>query len=511
MDLRLRARRAPFLPGTSGTSTWCGSRRPGRASAIRPPQRGHTCATVDVAAGRRASTPHASGSPRCSRRRGARRRRGRRRAPTATPAPPRAPRPSTCSRYRDESLVEQRVPISRSASVARRLRTIASSSSGSSSTSGPRRAQRRGHRRARAPAPFQSTPSRSAPRSTSHGLPMRVAPRCSRRQRPVIRRWLRSTSPPSKRSRRFLPTASTDSRRRPFSRSAMPFTAARGCGVSTSSRSPTSGWSRPPPVAARRLRAPTQRSDRLSRADPDGQRSQHCRPSRRTGVPADTLRKWEQRYGVLQPERTEGGQRRYSELDVARVEWLRERLAEGFRISEAAALLGDGDGRRAEDAGRAPPSDLRRGRRDRTSPRWRGLLDQVFTVLPLEQALVRVVEPVLAARRRRVGERRALRRAGAPRQRGDPRARWSGSSQTRAATFAAWRSSRACRASSTSSGCSCSARCCARTVGGRLSRRRRAARGRGRARPAARRDAALPQRHDARARGRPFAARLPTA
>jgi methanogenic corrinoid protein MtbC1 len=65
--------------------------------------------------------------------------------------------------------------------------------------------------------------------------------------------------------------------------------------------------------------------------------------TKRTGVPQDTIRKWEQRYGVLQPERTAGGQRRYSELDVARVEWLKARLGEGYRIGEAASLLGKGD------------------------------------------------------------------------------------------------------------------------------------------------------------------------
>jgi DNA-binding transcriptional MerR regulator len=54
--------------------------------------------------------------------------------------------------------------------------------------------------------------------------------------------------------------------------------------------------------------------------------------AQRTGVPPDTLRKWEQRYRILQPDRTAGGQRRYSERDVARVEWLRERLDEGYRI-----------------------------------------------------------------------------------------------------------------------------------------------------------------------------------
>ena len=42
--------------------------------------------------------------------------------------------------------------------------------------------------------------------------------------------------------------------------------------------------------------------------------------SRRTGIAPDTLRKWELRYGVLRPVRTAGGQRRYDETDVQRVE-----------------------------------------------------------------------------------------------------------------------------------------------------------------------------------------------
>jgi methanogenic corrinoid protein MtbC1 len=62
--------------------------------------------------------------------------------------------------------------------------------------------------------------------------------------------------------------------------------------------------------------------------------------SKRTGVAPDTLRKWEQRYGILRPTRTDGGQRRYSEHDVDRVLWLQARLSEGFRIGEAAGLLG---------------------------------------------------------------------------------------------------------------------------------------------------------------------------
>ena len=45
----------------------------------------------------------------------------------------------------------------------------------------------------------------------------------------------------------------------------------------------------------------------------------------RTGVPAATLRKWEQRYGVPAPMRTSGRHRRYGEAEIARVNWLKAR------------------------------------------------------------------------------------------------------------------------------------------------------------------------------------------
>jgi methanogenic corrinoid protein MtbC1 len=116
--------------------------------------------------------------------------------------------------------------------------------------------------------------------------------------------------------------------------------------------------------------------------------------ARRTGIPPDTLRKWEQRYGVLRPQRTVGGQRRYTELDLARVEWLRERLTEGYRIGDAAALLGDAD----VGVGRTP-AELRRelygAVRDSDVDAIGALLDQTFTLLSLEQALSRVLAPVL--------------------------------------------------------------------------------------------------------------------
>ena len=118
--------------------------------------------------------------------------------------------------------------------------------------------------------------------------------------------------------------------------------------------------------------------------------------ARRTGVAADTLRKWERRYGILEPSRTTGGQRRYDELDVARVEWLRDRLAEGFRIGAAAALLNPARG------GSAPGVEelrdaLRGSARDGDAAALIGLVDQAFTLHPLEVVIEQIVAPALAS------------------------------------------------------------------------------------------------------------------
>ncbi len=119
-----------------------------------------------------------------------------------------------------------------------------------------------------------------------------------------------------------------------------------------------------------------------------------------TGVPAHTLRKWEQRYGVLSPVRTSGGQRRYTEVDVARVQWLRARLGEGYRIGEAAALL-----TAPENAPAATPADLiqavLRAVAESDVEATELLLDQAFTLYPLETALEDVAVPLLVE----VGER----------------------------------------------------------------------------------------------------------
>jgi MerR family transcriptional regulator, light-induced transcriptional regulator len=58
----------------------------------------------------------------------------------------------------------------------------------------------------------------------------------------------------------------------------------------------------------------------------------------RTGVPADTFRAWERRYGLPLPCRTAGNQRLYSERDIAVIAWLRDQTRGGVTISQAVAL-----------------------------------------------------------------------------------------------------------------------------------------------------------------------------
>jgi DNA-binding transcriptional MerR regulator len=57
-----------------------------------------------------------------------------------------------------------------------------------------------------------------------------------------------------------------------------------------------------------------------------------------TGIKADTLRAWERRYHLPQPERSEGGQRLFSEYDIETLRWLLSRQEEGMRIGQAVKL-----------------------------------------------------------------------------------------------------------------------------------------------------------------------------
>ncbi len=63
--------------------------------------------------------------------------------------------------------------------------------------------------------------------------------------------------------------------------------------------------------------------------------------ARRTGLSLDLLRAWEKRYGVVEPGRSPGGRRLYSDDDVERLRMLRRASDAGRRISNLAGLSTD--------------------------------------------------------------------------------------------------------------------------------------------------------------------------
>jgi DNA-binding transcriptional MerR regulator len=68
---------------------------------------------------------------------------------------------------------------------------------------------------------------------------------------------------------------------------------------------------------------------------------------RMLGIPVPTLRNWEERYGLVKPERSGGGHRLYTRSQVEQLRFVQERIDEGAQAAEAHRLLGErlaGDG-----------------------------------------------------------------------------------------------------------------------------------------------------------------------
>jgi MerR family transcriptional regulator, light-induced transcriptional regulator len=61
--------------------------------------------------------------------------------------------------------------------------------------------------------------------------------------------------------------------------------------------------------------------------------------ARMTGIPENTLRMWERRYHFPTPTRTEGGHRLYSPQQVARVQWVKQRIDAGMQTRNAIQAL----------------------------------------------------------------------------------------------------------------------------------------------------------------------------
>ena len=80
---------------------------------------------------------------------------------------------------------------------------------------------------------------------------------------------------------------------------------------------------------------------------------------RMLGIPAATVRNWEERYGLVRPERSGGGHRLYTRAQIEQLRFVKERLEQGLQPAEAHRLLGErlergGDFRSTDDSEPAP-------------------------------------------------------------------------------------------------------------------------------------------------------------
>jgi DNA-binding transcriptional MerR regulator len=129
--------------------------------------------------------------------------------------------------------------------------------------------------------------------------------------------------------------------------------------------------------------------------------------SRRLGVSDHALRAWESRYGLLQPVRSAGGFRLYSEADESRVRRMQAHLARGLSAAEAArAVLGEDSGAgagpgRADGPHRAAPAAselsgaLRQALDAFDEPAAQAVLDRLMSDLSVATVLRDVVLPFL--------------------------------------------------------------------------------------------------------------------
>jgi DNA-binding transcriptional MerR regulator len=97
--------------------------------------------------------------------------------------------------------------------------------------------------------------------------------------------------------------------------------------------------------------------------------------SRRTGIPAATLRTWEHRYGFLRPRRSASGYRLYGEEEIARIEQVKYLMGQGVRVGAAMkAVVEEATSREPTDEAQQPP--------DQGTPGESGKHAEVYRLTP---------------------------------------------------------------------------------------------------------------------------------
>lgn len=117
--------------------------------------------------------------------------------------------------------------------------------------------------------------------------------------------------------------------------------------------------------------------------------------SRRSGVSPELLRAWERRYGLLEPTRSAGGLRLYSDADLERVRRMQQNLAAGLAAAEAASLAREiREGMAASDPD-AARRELGEALETFDEPRANAAFDRLLGTMTLDSLLAEIVIPYL--------------------------------------------------------------------------------------------------------------------
>jgi DNA-binding transcriptional MerR regulator len=134
--------------------------------------------------------------------------------------------------------------------------------------------------------------------------------------------------------------------------------------------------------------------------------------SRMTDISETTLRIWERRYDFPQPVRTAGGHRLYSAQEIMRLRWVKRRVDEGMRVSQAIQALHLADKEEGPAAAvpaayssAAQPMDngalsafrerLMQALIAHDAVSANRMLSEEITLYPLEQVVFEVISPIL--------------------------------------------------------------------------------------------------------------------
>lgn len=116
----------------------------------------------------------------------------------------------------------------------------------------------------------------------------------------------------------------------------------------------------------------------------------------RCGINPVTLRAWQRRYGLLKPQRSQGGHRQFDEEDIQRIEEIKSWIKKGTPVSKVKALLNAGKTTEKETQNKwmSLQEELMLVLREVSSPKLRAKLSSLARECSVNELIDYVIFPV---------------------------------------------------------------------------------------------------------------------